>query len=132
MTNDYLIDTHALLWISTDDSRLTDAVRKVILSETNVLWVSTATVWELAIKKSLEKLEFSVPLEAYLETQRVALAFKWLPIRTQDALKVEELPWHHRDPFDRLLIAQALGRKMTILSRDRVFHQYSVKTIWHQ
>ena len=126
----YLIDTHTLLWTGDDDPRLTETVRQIILSEANELWVSAATVWELAIKKSLGKLEFSLPLERYLETQREALAFRWLPIRTQDALKVEELPWHHRDPFDRLLIAQALGRDLRILSRDRVFKKYAVKTVW--
>ena len=127
---EYLLDTHALLWLSTDDERLTDAVRRIVLEAKHPLWVSAASVWELAIKKSLGKLQLSDSLEAFLEEQRVALGFRLLPILARDAIEVETLPWHHRDPFDRLLIAQARQRQLTLMSRDPNLALYDVTTYW--
>ena len=127
---DYLLDTHALLWLSTDDERLTDPVRRIVLEGQHPLWLSAASVWEMAIKKSLGRLELSDPLEDFLEGQRVALGFRLLPIQARDAIEVETLPWHHRDPFDRLLVAQARQRQFKILSRDSNLALYEVDTYW--
>jgi PIN domain nuclease of toxin-antitoxin system len=127
---DYLLDTHALLWLSTDDERLTDPVRRIVLEGQHSLWVSAASVWEMAIKKSLGRLELVDPLEVFLEEQRVALGFRLVPIQARDAIEVGTLPWHHRDPFDRLLVAQARQRQFTVLSRDSNLALYEVDTCW--
>ena len=126
----YLLDTHALLWLATDDDQLTAAVRELVLDADTPLWVSAASIWELAIKKSLGKLELSEPLPSFLEGQRRALAFRLLTIQCRDSLAVEELPWHHRDPFDRMLVAQAINRDLKLLSRDRDLGSYGVDVVW--
>ena len=130
MADEYLLDTHALLWLSTDDERLTDSVRRLVLEGKNTLRVSAASVWEMAIKKSLGKLELREPLHVFLEGQRDALGFRFLPVMVRDAIEVEALPWLHRDPFDRLLVAQARLRQVTILSRDSNLARYDVETFW--
>lgn len=94
------------------------------------LWLSTASVWEMAIKSSLGKLELPSPLSDFLEEQLSATRTSLLEIRAEHAVRVEKLPWHHRDPFDRLLIAQALFEKVPILGRDPDFDAYSIQRIW--
>lgn len=126
----FLLDTHTFLWMTGEPTRLGSRAREVIESGNAQLWLSTASVWEMAIKSSLGKLELPSPLSDFLEEQLSATRTSFLEIRAEHAVRVEKLPWHHRDPFDRLLIAQALFEKVPILGRDPDFDAYSIQRIW--
>jgi PIN domain nuclease of toxin-antitoxin system len=121
-----LVDTHALLWWLTDDAGLSDAARSALADPANDVLVSTASVWEIAIKRGLGKLEAPDDLPGHIETQ----GFAWLPVGVEHAWRVRDLPPHHRDPFDRLLVAQALCEGVAIVSGDARFAAYGVETRW--
>jgi PIN domain nuclease of toxin-antitoxin system len=121
-----LVDTHALLWWLDDAPALTATARDVIADPSNEPLVSTASVWEIAIKRSLGKLE--VPDE--LPARIVDAGFTWLPVGSQHAWAVRDLPLHHRDPFDRLLVTQALVEEIPIVTRDGRFAAYGVDIRW--
>ena len=125
-----LLDTHALLWMSLDDSQLSDKARELIADLDNQLWLSPASYWEIAIKISLGKYELNEPLDEFVNREVNNNDISILPISTQHAQIVSALPFHHKDPFDRLLIAQALTNGMTILSKDDQFAAYGVAQIW--
>lgn len=115
-----LLDAHALLWWLADDPQLEVAAREVIAAATNDVLVSAATVWEIEIKRSLGKLRAPDGLVEAIE----AAGFGGLPIVGPDAVRAAHLADHHRDPFDRMLVAQAARLDATILSRDPVFDRY--------
>jgi PIN domain nuclease of toxin-antitoxin system len=121
-----LLDTQALLWWLTDDSLLSAAAREAIADPDNQPLVSAASVWEIAIKRSLGKL--TAP--DHLPDDIAAEGFEWLPISADHAWRVRELPLHHRDPFDRLLVAQALGEGLPIITTDPSFAPYGVEVRW--
>jgi PIN domain nuclease of toxin-antitoxin system len=121
-----LLDTHAALWFLSGDERLSDTAKRHIADDTNRVLLSAAVVWEVAIKRSLGKLV--VPAE-YLGLL-LGAGVQALPISVDHAAAVEGLPWHHRDPFDRVLIAQASVEAATLLSRDDAFAPYGVTVIW--
>ena len=121
-----LVDTHALLWWLTDDAGLSDTARAALADPANDVLVSTASVWEIAIKRGLGKLEAPDDLPDHIEAQ----GFGWLPVAAEHAWRVRDLPPHHRDPFDRLLVAQALSERMAIVSADARFGAYGVETRW--
>jgi PIN domain nuclease of toxin-antitoxin system len=123
-----LLDTHAFLWWVEDDPRLSLAARKAITDATEGL-LSIASCWELAIKVSRGRLALSKPIERLAEVLGGS-EFQLLPIDLDDVARVATLPPHHRDPFDRMLIAQALGDGLTIVSADPVFKKYGVKRVW--
>ena len=124
-----LLDTHALLWFQSGDRRLSRSARRAIEAEDAELVVSAATVWEMAIKASLGRLRLSDPVDAYV-AEKVSQGYRLLSVSWAHAAKVEGLPWHHRDPFDRLLAAQALAEGYPLVTRDRVFRKYGVKVVW--
>ncbi len=126
----YLLDTHTFLWMSGEPARLGPAARQRIEATTSQLFLSVASVWEMAIKRSLGKLDLPEPLAGFLEEQLAATRTNLLDVRSEHALRVETLPWHHRDPFDRLLVAQAHFEALPILSRDPSFDAYLVERIW--
>ena len=128
----YLLDTHTFLWLAGGDSRVPRSLEKELGLPGRELWLSTASVWEIAIKKSLGKLELAIPLAQLVDSQCSAMALKLLEIRKDHALAVEELDFHHRDPFDRLLIAQALVEGLEIISRDTSLDAYPIVRIWTQ
>jgi PIN domain nuclease of toxin-antitoxin system len=125
-----LLDTHALLWMSLDDSQLSDKARELIADLENELWLSPASYWEIAIKISLGKYELSEPLDQFVNREVSNNDISILPISTQHAQAVTTLPFHHKDPFDRLLIAQAMIEGTTILSKDNQFDAYGVPRMW--
>ncbi len=125
-----LLDTHTFLWWINNDSLLSDPARVAISSERNECFLSLASCWELAIKVSIGKLRLTKPVERFIPEELAANDFQLLPIDFRHIVKVEALPFHHRDPFDRLLAAQVLTEKMTIISADTMLSEYGVKRIW--
>lgn len=124
-----LVDTHALLWFATDDKRLGRRAAAAMDADDAELYISAASVWEMSIKASLERLKLDTSVEAYI-AEKLAEGYRILPIEWTHAAAVERLPWHHRDPFDRLLAAQAIVEELKCVTRDQVFKKYGVKTIW--
>ena len=121
-----LLDTHVLLWALDNDPSLSQAARKAIIDGDNIVFVSAATAWEIAIKRALGKL--NAPTGDYLEELR-RHRFTPLDITSEHALAVERLPSHHADPFDRILVAQAQIEKLTLITRDSRIQAYDVRTI---
>lgn len=125
-----LIDTHVFLWWVNDAPDLTATARLAISDADNECYLSIASCWEMAIKSSLGKLSLAKPLERFVSEQLRANNFTLLNIELRHAAKVEKLPFHHRDPFDRLLIAQAITEKLIIVAADSAFSAYGVKILW--
>jgi PIN domain nuclease of toxin-antitoxin system len=125
-----LLDTHAFLWWVDDAPRLSRRARAAIGRPNQACFVSLASCWEIAIKVSLGQLTVDSSLERFLTEQMAANGFQPLPITLGHVARVAALPFHHRDPFDRLLIAQALDVDLTIVSADPVFRRYGVRRVW--
>ena len=125
-----LLDTHAVIWFWQDDSRLSGTARALIEDSGNRKRVSIATCWEMSIKVGLGKLHLGEPTRPYLERLIVKNHFDLLPISLRHATAVEGLSTHHKDPFDRLLIAQAIVEGLPIISADGAFDAYPVRRIW--
>ena len=127
---DVLVDTHAFLWIITESKSLSERARQVFLDDKSRLHLSIASIWEIAIKHKLGKLSLHQSLEVFIPQQLQKNNIDVLDISMGHVLKTTTLPFHHRDPFDRLLIAQALSENWSVLSADEVFDQYSVTRVW--
>ena len=127
---DHLLDTHAFLWIVADDRRLGRTAKARFLDEQHEFMLSIVSVWEMAIKVSLDKLELPDKVETWVRRQLAANRIRLLPLDFEHAARVDQLPFHHRDPFDRLLAVQALAEKLPLLSADRQFDKYGVDRIW--
>ena len=125
-----LLDTHAFLWWVDDDKRLSRNARTAIADRTNECLVSVASCWEIAIKVSLGKLALGSSVDRFLPAQMAANGFHLLAIEFAHTARVSHLTFHHRDPFDRLLAAQALVDDLSVVSRDRIFRRYGVKRVW--
>lgn len=125
-----LLDTHTFLWWINDAPELSQAARRAISDAENDCYLSVASCWEMAIKSSLGKLSLSKPLDRFILDQITENSFLMLNIELRHAAKVESLPFHHRDPFDRLLIGQAISDKLTLVTADTMFSQYGVQMIW--
>lgn len=121
-----LIGTHALLWWLTDDPALSPAARDAIADPAHEPFVSAASVWEIAIKRSLGKLTAPDDLPDRIEAE----GFPWLPISPKHAWQVRALPLHHRDPFDRIIVAQALTEHIPIITADPRVGRYGVQVRW--
>jgi len=120
-----LLDTHAFLWWLADAPELGDSARKAIGDERNDVFVSAATGWEIAIKRAVGKLQAPENLDAMVEES----GFSHLPITFFHAEQAGALPMHHRDPFDRMLIAQAQAEGLVIVTRDPNIPRYGVRTL---
>lgn len=125
-----LLDTHAFLWWITDDPRLSARVHKIIGEGDNELFLSAASGWEIAIKAQLGRLQLSGDLVGFISQQLHLNAIQSLPIQMSHALHIHTLPSLHRDPFDRLLVAQSQLENLPILTADPQIARYSVTTIW--
>ena len=124
-----LLDTHVVIWALSDPERLSARARAALQDVANVVAVSAISAAELAIKQSLGKLQLPGPVAEWLPAALSAMSFVELPLTAQDAMRVGALPWHHRDPFDRLLIAQALGG-WHFVTADHLLRLYDVPVFW--
>jgi PIN domain nuclease of toxin-antitoxin system len=125
-----LLDTHAFLWWITDDQKLSSRAREVISDAENELFFSAASGWEVSIKVQLGRLKLPEEPERFIPEQLRMNFIRSLPIQMRHALFVSTLPNHHRDPFDRILVAQAQLEEMSILSADLQISRYQVELIW--
>jgi PIN domain nuclease of toxin-antitoxin system len=124
----FLLDTHTFLWGLSDAAKLSERVRKLLpVAET---WFSVASVWEILIKSQSGKLPLPQPSGAYVMTKLRLNGVKLLHITADHVLRIESLPMHHRDPFDRILIAQSLEENLPLITSDSVFNRYDVEVIW--
>ncbi len=124
-----LLDTHALLWFVAGDARLSSLARQTIEADETVNYVSMASWWEIAVKCSIGKLTLDDSLDLFMK-QRTAEGFRTLPLEPQHLHPLVELPFHHRDPFDRLIICQSMVENMAICTCDENFKRYPVSLIW--
>jgi len=125
-----LLDTHTMLWFFWDDPQLSAGAKTLIEDADNRKLVSIASCWEIAIKVGLGKLDLGEPSRSFLSREIARNNFELLPITLDHATMVEGLVPHHRDPFDRLLVAQAMAEGLPLVSADGVFDQYGISRLW--
>ena len=126
----YLLDTHTVLWITTDNPKLSKKAKSTYLNSQNEIFVSIASIWELSIKISLKKLDINLPLKSFVDIHILGNNINILELELNHIYKLEKLPFHHRDPFDRLIISQSIENNIPILSIDKMFDSYGIKRIW--
>lgn len=125
-----LLDTHAFLWWISDNRRLSERAREIIADGRNELLFSVASGWEISIKSGLGRLDVPEDLEQFIADQLSRNAFQVLPIHLSHALHTRVLPDLHRDPFDRILVSQAILEEIPLLSADPQISQYPVEVVW--
>jgi PIN domain nuclease of toxin-antitoxin system len=125
-----LLDTHAFLWFLLQDSRLSKAAEIVISDPANDIEISPASYWEIAIKIAIDKYSLPMPYQEFIESQLAANDFRVLHIAPKHTAQLINMPFHHRDPFDRLLAAQALTENLPIVSADAKLDAYGVNRLW--
>ena len=125
-----LLDTHAFLWWVIDDSQLSNTAKATIADPSNIIYLSAVSAWEIIIKERTGKLSLPEPPETYIPSRLASNQFASLTVQMQHVLQIASLPDHHRDPFDRLLIAQSQIEQIPILTVDNMIGQYPVKVIW--
>ncbi len=125
-----LLDTHAFLWIVSGDKRLSRKAKKLYLDKSNEVYLSAASIWEMAIKISLGRLTLEDPLENFIAMHALGNGMKILEIRPKHLYKIEDLPFHHRDPFDRVIIAQSMLESYFVLGSDKAFDSYPIRRVW--
>jgi PIN domain nuclease of toxin-antitoxin system len=125
-----LLDTHAFLWFVLGDAQLRSTARSYIPDSAHAKLISPASYWEIAIKVSLGKYRLNASYELCMQRGIEGNGFEILPIEPKHTVALTALPFHHRDPFDRLLIAQAMVEQVPIVSRDTAFHAYPITRLW--
>jgi PIN domain nuclease of toxin-antitoxin system len=125
-----LLDTQCWLWWFSQPERLSEEAITQISDEANEVWLSVASVWEIGIKVAIGKLPLPEPIDDYISTRMIQLGARSLEITTSHALQAASLPLIHKDPFDRMLIAQSQIEAMTLVSADSRFDRYDVSVIW--
>ena len=125
-----LLDTHAFLWFVEGSARLSKSAKDHIEDQSHDLLLSIASLWEMAVKISLGKLDVHQPFAKFMQSHLAMSSIGLLEISPQHAFAVADLPFHHRDPFDRLLAVQCLSEGLTLISSDGVFEEYGVERVW--
>ncbi|MEK7398146.1 MAG: type II toxin-antitoxin system VapC family toxin [Candidatus Poribacteria bacterium] len=125
-----LLDTHAFIWWDSQSSKLSPQVLSLCQDRANTVLLSVVSVWEMQIKLQLGKLRLNLPLATLIESQQRTNGIEVLPIIVDHVLELDNLPAQHKDPFDRLLIAQARVEDAILISSDPIFTDYSVKLLW--
>ena len=124
-----LLDTHTFLWSISNPTALSEKAQNAFLNPKNELYFSAASYWEICIKQSLGKLRLAQKWEESIDRELSVNQIKWLKIEKAHCQALVNLPFHHRDPFDRLLIAQAKTEKLTLMTKDQAIQKY-LKTLW--
>jgi PIN domain nuclease of toxin-antitoxin system len=124
-----LLDTHAFIWFVEDDEKLPERIRIQIEDAENEILISIVSLWEIAVKTSLGKLELTIDIPSMI-SKIEENGFSILPILPEHTVFVSSLPFHHRDPFDRMLISQSITEKIKMVSKDGAFDDYDVDIIW--
>ena len=124
-----LLDTHPFLWFMAGDAQLSQKAREAMSDEKAELFLSAASVWEMAIKAALGRLQLPLPVADYV-AEKMHDGFQVMPIDWVHAAAVQKLPFYHRAPFDRLIIAQAQVEKLPLVSGDRLFRKYDIQLVW--
>ena len=125
-----LLDTHTFIWWDSEPDKLSLRVLGLCQDRTNTLLLSVTSIWEMQIKLQLGKLKLNLPLAVIIDSQQKTNNIEVLPIMLAHVLALESLPTHHKDPFDRLLVAQANVEDAVLISNDPIFAKYAVKCIW--
>lgn len=125
-----LLDTHAFLWFISDDESLSPAARAAITAAENQVWLSAASAWEITVKHGIGKLPLPAPPDRFVPTMRQRAGIDLLPIGEAEVCQVHKLPPVHRDPFDRILVAQANCHGLVIVTDDTWIGRYPVQTLW--
>jgi len=125
-----LLDTHAFIWLDTQPEKLSKTALEVCQNVDNQLYLSMASVWEMQIKVQLGKLDLRIPLAEMLKVQQQDNDLKVLSITLEHIYQLQSLPFHHNDPFDRLIIAQNSLENMTLVSADGKFKNYDISVLW--
>ena len=126
----YLLDTHALIWIVTEDQKLSKKAKRIYLDNSNEIYLSAASVWEMAIKISLKKLTLEDKLSSFVDKHILGNNIGILNITADHALPLESLRYHHKDPFDRLIVAQCIQERLQLISKDPIFDSYEIRRVW--
>ena len=124
-----LLDTHVFLWADNDPAQLSPTAKALLEDTANTLILSVASIWEIQIKSQLGKLNLRIALPTMIEDQRSTNAIEILPVTLLHVLALDSLPPHHKDPFDRLLIAQANSESLSLLTADPIFKQYPINLL---
>jgi len=125
-----LLDTHAIVWWATGDARLSRKARVAISNPDTEVFISIASAWEIQIKATLQKLELKESVDALYRALIIDHGFRMIGIELSDIDELSNLPPHHRDPFDRMLVAQALRGDSTLVTKDSVVSAYGARTLW--
>lgn len=125
-----LLDTHTFIWWDSEPSKLPPRVLALCQDRQNDLWFSVASIWEMQIKLQLGKLQLTLPLKEIIGSQQRTNGIELLPITFEHVLALESLPAHHKDPFDRLLVAQAIVEDALLVSADPNIARYAVRVVW--
>ena len=126
----YLLDTNAFLWFINDDKSLSASAKSLIEDRANIVWVSIVSIWEIAIKRSAGKLTTSLPLSRFINDVLRKNEILLLDLNLHHVGLVASLPFHHRDPFDRMIIAQAFQEDLAVITKDTVFERYDINCRW--
>lgn len=125
-----LLDTHAFIWWDSEPAKLSASALSACQDQANTLILSVVSVWEIQIKSQLGKLKLNMPLSEIIQSQRQMNNVQILTVELDHVLELQNLPYHHKDPFDRLLIAQANVEDVLLVSGDSVFSEYPINLIW--
>ncbi len=125
-----LLDTHTFIWWASAPSSLSKKAFRACVNEKNNLILSVVSAWEMQVKQQLGKLELEYPVKELISLQQEENDLHILPVSLDHVLNLDNLPLHHRDPFDRMLIAQAMQERLLLVSRDNVFSKYPVQLLW--
>jgi len=126
----YLLDTHTFLWMAADPASLSQKTSKIVREIGNLLYLSAASGWEITMLWQLKRLELPDEPQRFIPEAMQKLAVLPLPIGFQTAISAVMLPLIHRDPFDRILIAEAMKEKMIVLTKDKTFGEYGIQSVW--
>ena len=130
MSKGILFDTHTFIWWANEPEKLSSNAHAALENEDNVLYLSDVSIWEMQIKAQLGKLDLKIPLNELIESQQLNNNVEILPIKTEHILRLSSFPFHHKDPFDRLLLSQAVCEGLLLASVDSVFDSYGITRLW--